>query len=31
MSGVEDPTLEQALASLGDNPLQIGFDLLSRG
>jgi DNA polymerase (family X) len=29
MSGAEDPTLEAALAGLGDNPLQLGFDLLS--
>lgn len=30
MAGAEDPTLEQALAELGDNPLQLGFDLLAR-
>lgn len=30
MSGAVDPTLEQALATVGDNPLQIGFDLLAR-
>ena len=30
MSGTPDPALERALARLGANPLQIGFDLLSR-
>jgi hypothetical protein len=30
MAGSNDPTLEQALASLGENPLQLGFDLLAR-
>jgi DNA polymerase (family 10) len=29
MSGASDPTLERALAQLGDNPLQVGFDLLT--
>jgi DNA polymerase (family X) len=29
MAGAEDPVLEQALAELGDNPLQVGFDLLA--
>jgi DNA polymerase (family 10) len=30
MAGSNDPTLEQALATLGENPLQVGFDLLAR-
>ena len=29
MGGGPDPVLEAALAELGDNPLQLGFDLLS--
>jgi DNA polymerase (family 10) len=30
MSGSVDPTLERALGELGDNALQVGFDLLTR-
>jgi DNA polymerase (family 10) len=30
MSGAHDPTLERALSRLGDNALQVGFDLLTR-
>ncbi|MFO7567939.1 MAG: DNA polymerase/3'-5' exonuclease PolX [Enhygromyxa sp.] len=30
MAGAGDPSLEQALARLGENPLQVGFDLLAR-
>jgi DNA polymerase (family 10) len=30
MSGANDPTLERALGGLGDNALQVGFDLLTQ-
>ena len=30
MSAAQDPDLEQVLGELGDNPLQVGFDLLSK-
>jgi hypothetical protein len=30
MSGAHDPALERALSELGDNALQVGFDLLTR-
>ena len=30
MSGAHDPTLERALGQLGDNALQVGFDLLTQ-
>ncbi|KIG17976.1 DNA polymerase X family protein [Enhygromyxa salina] len=30
MSAAADPTLERALGEIGENPLQVGFDLLSK-